>query len=72
MAKNVSSLFCVSSGLFQEKTNRGGGSGHGISRGIEEVEGGISKKDIKFPEVIRKRIVIFSSLGFWFWNFEGV
>ena len=59
-------------GLFQEKTNRGGGWGHGISRGIEEVEGGISKNDVNFSGVIRKQIGISSSLGFWFWNFQGV
>ena len=40
--------------------------------GIKEVEGGISKNDVKIPGVIRKKIGISSSLGFWFLNIQGV
>ena len=44
--KNVSNLFCVPSQTLdysRRKTNKGVGWGHGISRGIEGMEGGISK-----------------------------
>ena len=64
---------CVSKtlGCSRKKTNRERGRGHGISRGIEEVEGGISKKTINFPGVINTKIGKSISLGFWFWNFQG-
>ena len=63
---------CVN-GLFQKK-NIQGGSGHGISRGIEKIKCGNSRGEEKeFTGVIKKKSCEISpSLGYRPWNFQGV
>ena len=60
----------------EKNPNRGGGWGHGISRGIEERTFGNFRGHLKklwnFQGCTRKSHVISVALGFWTWNLQGV
>ena len=73
-------MYCYCYWVFRKKSKQGTGGrglGYGISRGTEKKAYGNSrgsiKKEVKFSGVIKEKSCgMFTGLGFWSWNFQGV